>query len=266
MSSRKFANAKKNQPDDDPHGITRRVRQVREARFGPRGQARFCKAIGVSPSTYHYYENSRVAPPDVLVRIAQVADTNLTWLLTGQGAMDTPEAGLPSPADQVLTRVGRLLSDRAAAGPAMAAFVELLEKIEAVERYRRTGSPVPLPVRRDDRSRAVPLIPVLGRTAASVPQFWNNPGDAADLGDQLSAAVAHLSKGERLEGISRTLDAATSRPHKFALIQLGTPVELADLSVAEVLQSRGPGSPGPMPSPSALPATRWPRPSSPTTC
>ncbi len=121
----------------------------------------------------------------------------------------------------------------------------LLEKIETVERYRRSGSAIPVATRQDSRAKVLPLIPVLGRTAASVPQFWNNPGDPVDLGDQLSAAVAHLEKGERLAGTSRLLHAAASRPQKFALIQLGTPIEVADLSVAEVLQWR------------SL-ATRWP--------
>ena len=63
--------------------IIERVIQLRRKHFGPRGKARFARALGISPSTYSYYEKNRVPPPSLLVQMARLTGANLDWLLTG---------------------------------------------------------------------------------------------------------------------------------------------------------------------------------------
>lgn len=237
MSSRKFAKAKIEQSDRDRQETIERVRVLRIARFGPRGQAAFCKALGISASTYHYYEHTRVPPPGLLVRMAQAGQTNLTWLLTGQGSMANPEFEVSGPAGQALARISRLLQDRPAAGGALVAFADLLEKIESVQRPRASGRSVAQPgVQLQAWMKTPPVIPVLGRAAAAVPQFWSNIQEGAGLTNQLGEAVVRLGEGERVAARSQGLG-ATGRPHNVAIVQLAEPADLAGLSVAEVVES-----------------------------
>ena len=246
MSTGKFASAKKRRAEADRRALIERVRQLRIARFGRRGQAAFCKALGLSPSTYHYYENNRVPSPSLLVRMAQAAHANLTWLLTGQGSMDLPEAGLTGRAGDILDRVSRLVDSSPSARAALSAFVELLENIEGVEHRRQISAAGPTaqvdPFGVRPRTRAAkgrpdfPVIPVLGRTAAAVPQFWTSRQEGAGLTNQLAEAIRQLGGRGRVVGTSHLLG-GRGRPASVALIQLARPAELAGLSVSEVLEA-----------------------------
>lgn len=139
---------------------------------------------------------------------------------------------------EVLARFSRLIQDRPAAARAEAAFTEVLSKIEHVDRQRRSsGSVRHCPIAAVPRRQgSLGPIPVLGRAAADVPQFWTYPGDVVALGNQLGQALMHLGEGHRLSARSQLLG-SDARPHDAALVQLAKPVELAGLSVAELLES-----------------------------
>jgi hypothetical protein len=120
-------------------GLIGRIRRRRTARFGPRGRVNFAAALGIRPSTYHYYETDRVPPPALLVKMAQVTRTDLVWLLTGDGSPEIAGKQSAIPGSEVVQRVAGLLEQRPGAGRAMAAFTELLENIQAVEKKRQAA-------------------------------------------------------------------------------------------------------------------------------
>ena len=61
-----------------------RIIKLRKAYTGHRGRSRFAEALGVSSSTYSYYEKDRVPPIPILLKICQLCNVGIFWLLTGQ--------------------------------------------------------------------------------------------------------------------------------------------------------------------------------------
>ena len=114
---------------DDRPPVCRRIAQLRTEIEGPRGKSRFAKTLGISASTYDYYENSRVPPAEVLVSIADRTGVDLRWLITGEAAPAVPSEVAGHPAIQ---RAARLLGDVPHAGRALAAFVDLLARVVEV--------------------------------------------------------------------------------------------------------------------------------------
>ena len=110
----------------DIAGICERIRQLRVEFAGPRGKAAFARELGISSSTYDYYETKRVPPADVLVRMAEVTRVDLRWLLTG----DERAAGGPT-GHPAVVRAAELLRDHPQYAPALAAFVDLLAEAGA---------------------------------------------------------------------------------------------------------------------------------------
>ena len=96
--------------------------QVRVEVAGPRGKAAFARQLGISPTTYQSYERDRIAPADVLVRIADVAQVDLRWLLTGHSA----DGAAPQADHPALQRAAALLAKCSNAAAPLAAFVDLL--------------------------------------------------------------------------------------------------------------------------------------------
>jgi SOS-response transcriptional repressor LexA len=225
--------------------LTARIRDVRVCSFGERGRAKFARALGVSPSTYNYYERDRIPPVPILLRISEVTGVDLQWLLTG--ALPSGQAAVSdSPGHaRLVVRIGDLVRRRREAGPALNAFVDLLEsQPETGEkppkadgegaRDKEHGSdadpPSPVPAR----------IPVLGRTAAGVPCFWRHRPEG--LVDLLQSAVARGALSRKAHAGALTgpdyhdaLDAA----EQVLLIQLTRPLRVGELSVSELLQCHG---------------------------
>ena len=71
-------------PDFDEKAIIGRIIKLRKGFAGTRGKSKFAKALGMSPSTYTYYENDRLPPIPVLLKICEVTGADLHWLLTGR--------------------------------------------------------------------------------------------------------------------------------------------------------------------------------------
>ena len=143
--------------------IIERVKLLREQYAGGRGKSKFAQALGISPSTYNYYESSRVPPIEVLLKMCEVTGADLEWLLTGQGSKKSPTLG---PNKAILQELNGLFTQNPdLAEPAMA-FIELLCEKKGIESRFHSDIPPSAP----DRPG---WIPVLGRTAAGMLHFWD---------------------------------------------------------------------------------------------
>ncbi len=52
--------------------IIERIRSLREQYAGRRGKSKFARVLDISPSTYNYYENNRIPPIEILLKICEV--------------------------------------------------------------------------------------------------------------------------------------------------------------------------------------------------
>lgn len=183
------------EPTQDDAGLSDRLARLRETVFGPRGRAAFARALGVSPSTYNYYEKGRQPPADLLARAAKVTGADLAWLLTGRGEPfpETPDEGgdttLSHPAREVVARFVRTLG-AASSPPARAALEALVRDVETA---------APSGARLWQRSAFAPgadTIPILGRTAAGFPAEWDAWFAGESQADVLEALLARVEAGE----------------------------------------------------------------------
>jgi transcriptional regulator with XRE-family HTH domain len=147
----------------DEKAIIERVRLLRGQHAGDRGKSKFARALGISPSTYNYYENDRVPPIEVLLKICEVTGADLEWLLTGRS---TEKKFTFGPNSGLLQELDNLFTDNPELTEAVLAFVELLCQKKGVEGEFRSEVLDPKP----DRPG---WIPVLGRTAAGIVHFWD---------------------------------------------------------------------------------------------
>jgi len=201
---------RKNLNQDSRPEICRRIAQVRLEVSGPRGKSAFAKKLGLSPSTYDYYESTRIPPADVLMKIADVADLDLNWLLTGHFGPDAVAADHP-----VLQRAAAMLADRPNAAAPLAAFVDILgaslrfpaksaaqggrdnraaENAEPGEPEIDARAPLRMVEYEGAAGPAASWIPVLGRSAAGVPHFWADSDEAAGV-TTLGELIARHARG-----------------------------------------------------------------------
>ncbi len=208
---------------------------------GPRGKARFSKQLGLSPSTYDYYESSRVPPAEILVKIADLAGVDLRWLLTG----DEPEGDLPSvsASHPAVRRVGKLLSQHPEASKPLVAFLDILAA--TMEFPADDSQPTEASQSIDDSQPADPpleqsacvagepdkdWVPVLGRSAAGVPHFWSTPEEAlkvTTLGNLIDRHAASIA-GQAVHNpaTQSSLDDAGQgqKPQPVQLVRLPEPI------------------------------------------
>ncbi len=207
---------------------------------GHRGKSAFAKMLGLSPSTYDYYEAGRVPPAEVLVNIADVADVDLRWLLTGQTASTKVRPDHP-----VLRRAAELLGEHPDADKPLAAFLDVLaesmkfpakapgrEDERTDSQPEGSGSPrtgrgsakeEPEPAERPAPDAEEDWVPVLGRSAAGVPQFWS-PDDPAEgvteLREIVDRVVSRSSAQQRRPAVR---EEGRSAPTAAQIISLSTP-------------------------------------------
>jgi len=210
--------------------LCRRVAQVRLEFAGPRGRATFARRLGLSASTYAYYEASRVPPADVLVKIADLAGVDLRWLLTGEAA---GEGAVPANHPVVRRALG-LLKDRPGAVAPLSAFLDLLAdalKFPAKEPRQSAADPAAKQTARraDPEQATAAWIPILGRTAAGIPHFWAD-GENADPVTRLSDVV-HRYAQTRARDAAADSDAA--RPDEDNTVQIITLTGPDESDVAE---------------------------------
>ena len=51
----------------DANSIIDRVVLLRQQYSGDRGKSKFARSLGISASTYNYYENNRIPPIEILL-------------------------------------------------------------------------------------------------------------------------------------------------------------------------------------------------------
>ena len=149
--------------NNNVNAIIGRIRSLREQYAGERGKSKFARALGISASTYSYYENDRLPPINILLKICEVTGGDLEWLLTGRST----EKRFTSGANRgFLQKLDELLTNNPELAEPVLAFVELLCEKKGIEKQ---FYPQVLPTKPEQPA----WIPVLGRTAAGIVHFWD---------------------------------------------------------------------------------------------
>ena len=68
----------------DENVIIEQISLLHKQYAGSRGKSEFARALDISAFTYSYYENNRVLPIEILLKICEVTRADLEWLLTGR--------------------------------------------------------------------------------------------------------------------------------------------------------------------------------------
>ena len=205
----------------DEKAIIGRVKHLRKQYAGIRGKSKFSRALGISPSTYSYYENNRLAPIEILLKICEITGADLEWLLTGQSSEKRfafgPNAGLMQQLDDLFTKNPDLTEP-------VLAFVELLCEKKGFEKGFQSKV---LPAEQGRPG----WIPVLGRTAAGMIHFWEQtflPGTEQAVTELNELVKKHIGKeiiGSVDGKMSIDLQARTLvdglKRHDVNLIQIG---------------------------------------------
>jgi SOS-response transcriptional repressor LexA len=249
--------------DSLKNDVCARIAQLRTEVTGPRGKSAFARQLGVPASTYDYYENGRVPPADVLVRVAEVTGVKVCWLLTGE-AHCSQQVGADDP---VLQRAARLLAKHPASAAPLQAFLEILEQTRtfpakdvegdyqsaadpAADPSASPSGPCPstLPVDEPggrgslgDRQRAEQTwIPVLGRTAAGVPQFWQrDQGRGVPTLEQIVSR--HAGRAPQQIAVGRALgEEAASDVAQVVTLTQPDAADVAEFVVAGEVKERYP--------------------------
>jgi len=147
----------------DEKTIIERISLLRKQHAGNRGKSEFARALGISASTYNYYENNRVPPIEILLKICEVTGADLEWLLTGRS---TEKRFASGPNRGLLQKLDDLFTSNPELTEAVLAFIELLCEKKGVEKEFQSRVLPARPVRPG-------WIPVLGRTAAGMVHFWD---------------------------------------------------------------------------------------------
>jgi SOS-response transcriptional repressor LexA/DNA-binding XRE family transcriptional regulator len=163
-----------------------RIIELRRGFAGERGRSKFAEVLGISPSTYSYYEKDRVPPIPILLKICQLCNVGIFWLLTGQQEGKSAEnQPFDSRFKPVLEKIRRLSAKNPVSLQAVTAFLELMEQKNAIEGQILVG-------RTSDSGTRPGWIPVLGRTAAGTLGMWNetNLTDSKIMETKLEQLVA----------------------------------------------------------------------------
>jgi len=108
--------------------IIERVIQLRTQHFGKRGKSIFARELGISPSTYNYYEQDRVPPADILLKMSKATGVGLGWLIAGEenfadASNNSSNAG---PGSDIGRAVEALVTENPQLRQAISAFIEII--------------------------------------------------------------------------------------------------------------------------------------------
>ena len=145
------------------YAIVERIRILRRQYAGERGKSKFARSLGISASTYSYYENNRVPPIEILLKMCEVTGADLQWLLTGRSTEKKFAFGENL---ALLQKLNDLFTNNPELTEAVVAFAELLCEKKGIESQLYFEKEPAKPVRPG-------WIPVLGRTAAGIVHFWD---------------------------------------------------------------------------------------------
>ncbi|MDK1032164.1 MAG: LexA family transcriptional regulator [Planctomycetia bacterium] len=235
-------------PTDGGKSTCDRLRALREEVFGARGRATFARAMGISPSTYIYYEKGRVPPSNILVAASQATGARLEWLLTGEGprfksaeemAAKRSEAGAAGDDMRalLLERFREATAGGAHGDAAARALVGVLDEIGLA-----FPADAPRAWERRHVESADGLIPILGRSAAGLVASWGDcfgtaSGEAGPALADLARALETDVHARGAKDVSKAELAAPvelpARGGEARLVQLSEPLESGLLEFIE---------------------------------
>ncbi|MDD5134747.1 MAG: LexA family transcriptional regulator [Phycisphaerae bacterium] len=170
--------------------LTERIIELRKKHYGGRGRSEFAAKLGISPSTYFYYEQDRIPPIEILLKICELCDVGIYWLLTGEDDQNQPaHSPYEGVFGDILEKIKKAASENPASLQAVNAFIELIAQQNAIEAELSFAD------RQAENANVNGRIPVLGRTAAGTPGMWSQTSltDPAITETRLSALAArHL--------------------------------------------------------------------------
>ncbi|MHC4638190.1 MAG: helix-turn-helix domain-containing protein [Planctomycetota bacterium] len=171
----------------DENAVIDRIVQLRRQYAGDRGKSKFAHDLGISPSTYSYYEKNRIPPMEILLRICELTGCDLIWLLTekktgvseNQTVKKSEKNGLSGQDIELIEKLDKFFTENPDLSGAVLAFIELLSEKKGLEEGIRgkmdfsdttTGRAAP---KEPEEIRKPGWIPILGRTAAGLVQVWD---------------------------------------------------------------------------------------------
>jgi len=90
-----------------------RLASIREEAFGERGRSAFARALSIPLTSYLNFENGRVPPMDIIVKMMALTRVNPRWLVHGKGPRLLPEETELPPAEDAASLVSALLEEKA---------------------------------------------------------------------------------------------------------------------------------------------------------
>jgi len=214
--------------------VCARVVELRKRVCGPRGKSNFARLLGISPSTYDYYEADRSPPLETALAIADLAGVDVRWLVTGR----EPVGPRIRPMHPVVQRAAKLLADHPNAAPALAAFLDILgESMRFPPKSQRpsaeAGPAAAIETGAQEPQQA--WIPILSRSAAGVPHFWAEGQDdgVTKLGELIGR---HTAQAERTVQPART-DASDGLPE--GPVEIVTLTETTENDVSQFVAAPG---------------------------
>lgn len=84
--------------------VCERTKELRVELCGKRGRSKVATMLGITPSTYHYYERGRVLPADLMVKLCESTGVNVEWFLLGTGPKYKKGAGAKAKATKTARR------------------------------------------------------------------------------------------------------------------------------------------------------------------
>ncbi len=196
--------------------ICRRIAKIRMELAGPRGKSTFAKQLGLSASTYDYYESTRVPSVEILARMADLIGVDIDWLIRGESSK-VPAVFAEHP---VLLRAAALLNEHEDAVRPLAEFLNLLSE-------RMKLPPKPAADEQTSQGRAdsaeARWIPILGRTAAGVPQFWSGAEDADGITTLAELVSKHSRRQPRQVQSAVADEGETGDPVDIQIVILNAP-------------------------------------------
>jgi SOS-response transcriptional repressor LexA len=222
--------------DENDLGICSRLKFLREKNFGARGKRKFAESIGLALSTYVNYENDRIPPSDVLIKVSEVTGCDLNWLMTGHGSMPAQCSKDPE-ISEILVRMEKIISAEPKARQAVNALMELLSSqgdsgtVQDLESLVEDKQTLAL----EDRS----VIPILGRVAAGEPAPWSPQEKTSFV--NLASMVSQLDAGAIKQKDSLGLFEPTNDEMngKADIIELCEPLAVGKLMVDSFIVTNG---------------------------
>jgi hypothetical protein len=71
-------------------GLSQRVRQIREERYGINGGPLLAQDLGIPSRTWANYEQGVTIPAEIILRFLEVTGASPAWLLNGRGGKYLP--------------------------------------------------------------------------------------------------------------------------------------------------------------------------------